>query len=151
MGNRNVLLVLLIFLGLSFCSARNDVESRKEFFNKIAKTQFNSFKLQFKKAYKSVDEEDMRFEIFRKNLKIIAKMNIESRGANNFGITQFSDLTPSEFSHLYLMPKRPTPEIDESKLLIKNYTGVNIPAEWDWRKDGLINGESCITHVYNQG
>jgi len=107
--------------------------------------------LKHKKAYKSTEEEEIRFSIFKKNLKRIAKMNLESKGGNNFGITQFSDLTISEFSHLYLMPKRPIPDITESSVLKTNYTNVKIPEQWDWRVDGLVNGVSCITPVKNQG
>jgi len=107
--------------------------------------------VKFKKSYKSVDEQTMRFRIFKDNMKRIAKLNLKSKGQNNFGVTKFSDLTPSEFSHLYLMPERPTPIIPAEKVLAKNYTGLTIPSAWDWRVNGLVNGVSCITAVYNQG
>jgi len=111
------------------------------------KTQFSAFKLKWAKNYKSDEEELMRFKIFKQNLKKIAQLNAVSK---NYGINQFTDLTSSEFSHLYLMPKRPAPEIHDDKLLNFNMTGA-APAEWDWRKDGLKNGVSAITPVYNQG
>jgi len=120
-------------------------------FENLAQNQYLSFKTKFNKVYKSDDEEKMRFTIFKNNLKRVAKMNLNSKGQNNFGVTKFSDLTPSEFSHLYLMPKRPSPEITADKVLEQNYTGVSIPAAWDWRTDGLKGGVSAITAVYNQG
>jgi len=116
----------------------------------FVQTQFESFKLKFAKRYKSDDEEAMRLKIFRKNLKKIANLNMNSLGQNNYAVTKFADLTPSEFSHMYLMPNRPIPEIKDEKVLIQNMS-VKLPTEWDWRKDGLKNGVSAITAVYNQG
>jgi C1A family cysteine protease len=123
----------------------------KQAFEKLSQTQFEAYKIKFAKKYKSVDEEAMRLKIFRQNLKRVAKMNMNTKGRNNFGITQFSDLTPSEFSHLYLMPHRPLPEIKPEQVLQFNKTAVNAPASWDWRTNGLRNGVSAITAVYNQG
>jgi len=119
--------------------------------DKFTTSQFQAFKVKFAKNYKSDDEESMRLRIFKSNLKRVAKMNLNSKGQNNFGVTQFSDLTPSEFSHLYLMPKRPTPIITDDQVLKVNKSAVDIPSAWDWRTDGLKNGQSCITAVYNQG
>jgi cathepsin F len=119
--------------------------------DQFIQTQFDAFKLKFGKSYKSVDEQTMRFKIFKSNLKRIARLNMNSLGQNNYGVNEFADLTPSEFSHMYLMPKRPTPEIKPEQVLVHNKSDVKLPSSWDWRKDGLINGKSCITPVYNQG
>merc|ERR1712232_143081 len=69
----------------------------------------------------------------------------------NFGVTKFADLTPSEFSHLYLMPKRPKPIIRDDQVLKMNKSIAGLPSAWDWRTDGLVNGVSAVTPVYNQG
>jgi C1A family cysteine protease len=125
--------------------------SAKSSFNTLAHTEFAVFKEKYNKEYKSVDEEFMRYRIFRKNLKRIAKLNLRSKGRNNFGVTKFTDLTPSEFSHMYLMPKRPKPVIREEDVLNFTTQAPELPAQWDWRTDGLKGGVSCITKVYNQG
>jgi len=122
----------------------------KQAFEKLSQTQFEAYKIKFAKKYKSSDEEQMRLKIFRQNLKRVAKMNLNTKGRNNFGVTQFSDLTPSEFSHLYLMPKRPIPEIKPEQVLQLN-NSLKAPASFDWRSQGLRNGVSCITAIYNQG
>jgi len=140
---------LLVLLALIVLAAA--APSKEQAFQKLAKSQFEAFKLKFVKKYKSDDEEKMRFKIFSQSLKRVAKMNMNTKGRNNFGVTQFSDLTPSEFSHMYLMPHRPLPEIKAEKVLQMNMTGVNVPSAWDWRVNGLVNGVSCITAVYNQG
>jgi cathepsin F len=139
-----LLIALLICVVCTF-AAKQDTE-------KFVQTQFESFKVKFMKNYKSNDEERMRFRIFKSNLKRIAKLNAESLGQNNYGITKFADLTPSEFSHMYLMPHRPLPEIRDDQVLdTSNLKNITLPAAWDWRKDGLRGGQSCITAVYNQG
>ena len=135
-------LIILLFALVFVAYAQQD----------FMQTQFNAYKIKFGKTYKSADEESMRFKIFKSNLKRIARMNMNSLGQNNYGLTQFADLTPSEFSHMYLMPKRPIPTIKPEQVMQnQNNTILGLPASWDWRKDGLIGGKSAITPVYNQG
>lgn len=142
--NKLVIVLLLAFVALA-CA--------KTSFSAVAKLKFDAFKLKYNKQYKSVDEEFMRYRIFRKNLKRVAKLNLKTNGRNNFGVTKFSDLTPSEFSHLYLMPKRPLPVKQPEQIMDpKEYLLPDgAPSSWDWRTNGLVNGVSAITPVYNQG
>jgi len=64
---------------------------------------FLRFMKDFNRNYKSKEEQNKRFGIFVDNLKIIKKLNIGD-GAS-YGINQFSDLSPAEFKHMYLMKK----------------------------------------------
>jgi len=114
--------------------------------------QFNLFKQEFDKTYKSPQEEKLRQKIFLQNFKKARTMTEQSKGATEYGVTQFSDLTADEFKHLYLN-KRGSSEIVEGKDLNLTYPDTKVPFFFDWRfvksKDGWDH--SCISGVYNQG
>jgi len=114
--------------------------------------QFSQFKSVFGKTYKSLAEENLRFRIFEGSLNITKRMTEESKGATQYGVTQFSDLTPHEFQHMYLMKKQPTFEIIPGKHLDFDHTKVEIKSFWDWRYVPSKTGysSSCISAVYNQ-
>merc|ERR1711887_92206 len=75
--------------------------------------QFAQFKEQFGKTYLSRAEHNLRFDIFKTNMKKIEEHN-KSGASWKMAMNQFSDLTQAEF---------------ESK---------DLPAEVDWRDHGVI-------------
>jgi Cathepsin propeptide inhibitor domain (I29) len=60
--------------------------------------------------YKSSFEERNRWNIFKLNVEKIRLMNLEEEGDAEFGVTQFSDMTESEFKSKVLMPPSPPKE-----------------------------------------
>jgi len=80
-------------------------------------------------------------------------MTEQTKGVTQFGVTQFSDITPEEFSHLYLMKKQPEFEVIQGKDLDFDYSKVEIRSFWDWRFVPKTSGwsASCVSPVYNQG
>jgi len=92
----------------------------------------------------------------KKNLLIAQDLTNRSEGKTQFGINQFSDLSPEEFRHSYLMPKgffnsRKAPN-KQFPYQLKN---VSMPegSIFDWRFPNPKTGYNgnCISPVYNQG
>jgi len=122
-------------------------------FKGTSEQQFSQFKTVFGRQYKSSAEEKLRFKIFSDSLVTAQRMTQESNGATQYGVTQFSDLTPEEFQHLYLMKQIPAHETVPGHELIVNNTN-DIPTFWDWRYVKVGNPTwdgSCVSAVYNQG
>lgn len=106
---------------------------------------FNAFKSDFHKTYDTEEEEKARFAVFVENLAVIDRRNLEelhNGGSSVHGVTQFSDLSPSEFKARYLLSlPRKAEDIRPTTKHIKPLTDeVNV----DWR--GVYT-----TPVKNQG
>ncbi|KAK6939403.1 Peptidase C1A, papain C-terminal [Dillenia turbinata] len=108
-----------------------------------AEHHFTLFKTKYGKTYSTREEHDYRFKVFKANLRR-AKINQKLDPTAVHGVTQFSDLTPSEFRWNYLgMRKglRLPVDAQEAPILPTN----DLPADFDWREKG------AVTPVKNQG
>merc|ERR1711981_1276025 len=108
-----------------------------------SKLQFAQFKEEFGKTYLTKAEHNLRFDIFKTNMKKMVEHN-KSGASWTKAMNQFSDLTEAEFESMYLggykrMPASPAGVATQSK------PAKDLPAEVDWRKEGVI------TDVKNQG
>jgi C1A family cysteine protease len=106
---------------------------------------FNEFKKKYGRSYVSVDEDNKRFQIFEQNMADAAARTARSKRAI-FGMTKFSDLTPAEFKHTYLM----NITFDRSALPVAPVWKANLqqlPSEFDWNDKGMVtavkNQEQC--------
>ncbi|CAN7108126.1 unnamed protein product [Brassica rapa subsp. narinosa] len=104
---------------------------------------FSLFKSKFGKVYASGEEHDYRFSVFKANLRR-ARRHQKMDPSARHGVTQFSDLTRSEFREKHLgvrggfkLPK------DANKAPI--LPTENLPEDFDWRDHG------AVTPVKNQG
>eukprot|EP01059_Diplonema_ambulator_P035673 TRINITY_DN84_c4_g1_i1.p1 TRINITY_DN84_c4_g1~~TRINITY_DN84_c4_g1_i1.p1 ORF type:complete len:362 (+),score=134.68 TRINITY_DN84_c4_g1_i1:82-1086(+) len=113
-----------------------------------ARAEFEAFKQQYKKAYKSAAEEEARFAAFKQSLARVA-----ASGNPAHGVTKFSDLTPEEFKRLYLgrpgMAEEGVKAWDGKCTACKRFPehmglGDNT-TDFDWRTKGAVTG------VKNQG
>ena len=86
------MLPALLFLGLVASTKANP------------RDQFEKFKVQTNKSYASIDEEELRFEVFQENLKKIAKHNSEGH-TWTMGVTKFADLTRFKLCRYYYRQK----------------------------------------------
>ena len=87
------LLIAVALIGLTAASVSRD-------------SQWEEFKLNFKKGYRSLEQESERKEIFMAKLDVIANHNVKfGAGLSTYkqGINQFSDLTFEEFQNTVLM------------------------------------------------
>ena len=86
------MLLALLFLGLVASTTANP------------RDQFEKFKVQTNKSYASIEEEELRFEVFQENLKKIAKHNSEGH-TWTMGVTKFADLTRFNLCRYYFRQK----------------------------------------------
>lgn len=105
-------------------------------------TEFNTFIQKYGKQY-SIEEYDLRFDIFRNNLDKIRKHNAEPHSWKMV-INQYADLTWEEFKRdrLGLRPilKHNTPNtLRVSHDLIRLNTQTTLPSSVDWRNKGVVN------------
>ncbi|GJT41966.1 cysteine proteinase 15A-like protein [Tanacetum coccineum] len=109
---------------------------------------FTLFKTKFKRTYKTQEEHDYRFTVFKANVRRAKRHQILDPTAQH-GVTKFSDLTPAEFKRTYLglnaggkgSNKLKLPA-DANKAPILPTNGL--PEEFDWREKG------AVTPVKNQ-
>lgn len=108
-----------------------------------AEHHFSFFKQKFGKSYASKEEHDHRFRVFKANLRRAQRHQALDPSATH-GVTQFSDLTPSEFrrSLLGLRGPRLGLPVDANKAPI--LPTDHLPADFDWREHG------AVTEVKNQ-
>jgi len=117
-------------------------------FTPSIEAEFNVFMIKYKKEYKTTEEYQKRFTVFKENVARASALDRKDPHAR-FGVTQFMDLSPEEFRRQYLMPGIGN-RVKEAMLASNPtiYKGENVgayPASFDWRSQGKI------TPVYNQG
>ena len=117
--------------------------SRESYFE----NEFAEFKAKFNKNYASLDEEAIRFDIFKENMNHYSKQK-KMISSYTVGVTQFSDLTPREFKDLYLGGYNNPSSIHTLNVKASERSYPNqkdLPESVDWREKG------AITDVKNQG
>jgi len=87
-------------------------------------------------------EYNYRYGVFRDNLALAEQMN-EQAGKKVYGVTKFMDLTPQEFSEMYLLPKGKIQQKDKEMTDLP--LPQDIPVRFDW------NDKNAVTPVYDQG
>lgn len=130
-------------------SKRNDLKEND------LKERFNQFKQRFNKRYDSAEEEEKRFETFKKNMKKADELTSNARRNNpysdiKFGFSPLADLTPLEFEDFYLgIVVDDSENFDSKKFTIRSKVnrlgGGSVPEAYDYRDD------DCISPVKNQG
>ncbi|CAF2129985.1 hypothetical protein HID58_012197 [Brassica napus] len=105
--------------------------------------QFTLFKSKYEKTYKNQVEHDHRFRVFKANVRR-ARRHQQLDPSAVHGVTQFSDVTPKEFSRKYLgLKRRFSLPNDTQKAAILPTS--ELPTDFDWREKG------AVTPVKNQG
>lgn len=80
--------------------SKREIKQETQYYS--LKQGFKQFMLTHKKQYKSKQEYNYRFKVFRDNMKYVQYLNDNELGTATYGITKFSDLTRQEFSETYL-------------------------------------------------
>lgn len=102
-----------------------------------AEHHFSLFKSKYGKIYASQEEHDHRLKVFKANLRRARRHQLLDPTAEH-GITQFSDLTPSEFRRTYLGLHKPRPKLNAQKAPILPTS--DLPEDFDWREKGAVTG-----------
>jgi cathepsin F len=133
---KGIIVVLVVaLLGSAFAASVED--------------QFTAFVHKFNKVYSSDAEYQQRLSVFRSNLALIKQKNAQARAQDlqvEFGVTQFTDMSPAEFKAKVLSktPAVPNPEWPVAPAYTDEQLAA-IPSTFDWREHG------AVTPVKNQG
>eukprot|EP01117_Protostelium_nocturnum_P004966 TRINITY_DN179_c0_g1_i1.p1 TRINITY_DN179_c0_g1~~TRINITY_DN179_c0_g1_i1.p1 ORF type:complete len:375 (-),score=129.17 TRINITY_DN179_c0_g1_i1:122-1195(-) len=120
------------------------VENSPEEFKNVM--QFGKFIKKFGKTYESKEELSKRYSNFKESLKRSSERNARAKGKTTYGMTKFSDLSPSEFKGTYLTARVPAKErIEGIQFMKPTIAPEALPANLDWRKKG------AVTPVKDQG
>jgi len=100
--------------------------------------EFSNFKLKYNKKYLNSSEEEMRFQIFTKNLQFIQNWNSNEKDKHVVAMNKFGDLTAIEFSKKYfsLNPEKLKKNQQQNFDVISNLQ--DIPTSVDWRTKGKV-------------
>lgn len=99
---------------------------------------FSLFKSKYRKTYATQEDHDYRFSVFKDNLRRANRHQLLDPSAVH-GVTEFSDLTPSEFQTQYLGLRRTLrlpSDAQSAPILPTN----DLPADFDWRDHGAVTG-----------
>jgi hypothetical protein len=80
------------------------------------KLLFKDFVKGYSKSYTNETEEEIRYSKFTETLSIIDSRNMKEKekgGSAVHGITKYSDMTPEEFSQVFLVAKASLEDVDE--------------------------------------
>ena len=118
-------------------------------------SQFLKFKDKFNKTYVNDNELEVRFKIFRNNLRDILNHNLDFNQNFTMGVNQFTDLTTDEFKLLYVSGLKTKSITNDENNILGSYgcqlytsnidTNINLPLSIDWREKG------AVTKVKDQG
>jgi C1A family cysteine protease len=106
-------------------------------------SHFMNFQERFSKKYNSIQEFELRFQIFRTNFREIITHNLDRSQNFTMGVNQFTDLTADEFKKLYITGLKADSGIYGCRTFASN--DKNAPVAIDWRDKGVV------TSVKDQG
>ena len=138
-----------LFGALALCACGAASAARLATLGKILgyeaeQSMWEKFKAEHGKAYSTVEEHDMRFGVFKQNLRRMAEVQKNDPTAEH-GVTVFADLTPEEFQAQYLGLAGDISAEQRAKRAAPELSTDDLPDEFDWREKG------AVTPVKNQG
>jgi len=101
-------------------------------------TEWENFKVNFGKQYRSLEEHQYRKDAFANNLEFVRRHNAEhALGLHTFtvGINKFSDMSGEEFKKQYLSPK-PLVDVPQKIKAVKG----DWPDSINWVEKGYVTG-----------
>lgn len=105
---------------------------------------FRKFQRKYERSYRTEHEKNMRYKVFKANMRKINELNRQEQGTAKYGVTEFSDLTTSEFKkHTGLLDR--LGESNHVGNAIAEIPDIVLPESFDWRD------KNVISNVKNQG
>ncbi|GAV88391.1 Peptidase_C1 domain-containing protein/Inhibitor_I29 domain-containing protein [Cephalotus follicularis] len=103
---------------------------------------YQSWLVKHGKTYNGLEEQDMRFEIFKDNLRFIDEHNSKNH-TYKVGLNIFADLTNEEYRAMYLGTRSDAKRrVTKSKNFSRRYaysSGDKLPGSVDWRELGAVS------------
>ncbi|KAI4324847.1 hypothetical protein MLD38_030299 [Melastoma candidum] len=95
------------------------------------------------KAYNGIGERDMRFEIFKDNLRFVDESNAVENRTYSLGMNKFADLTNEEYRAMFLGtrsdPRRRVAKATRASYRYAARHDDMLPSTVDWRARGAVN------------
>ena len=102
---------------------------------------FTKFQKRFQKVYKTIEDFETHFSIFKTNLETIFRHNENQTHSFTMGINQFTDLTPEEFKEQYLSGYKTS--TNKNSFACKPFYNDNnnniVPDSIDWTTKNVVN------------
>jgi C1A family cysteine protease len=108
-------------------------------------TQFIHFQDRFNKLYNTPEEYEIRFHIFRTNLRAIILHNLDETQTFTMGLNQFTDLTAEEFNSYHVATLKEDVVFTYNCKSFDTSGSSDLPLSVDWRTSG------AVTSVKDQG
>ncbi|XP_052200723.1 cysteine proteinase mucunain-like [Diospyros lotus] len=105
---------------------------------------FECWLVKHHRNFNALGEKQMRFQIFKDNLRFIDEHNAQNR-TYNLGLNRFADLTNEEYRSTYLGASRRRLSAAKKSHRYSPVAGEASPESWDWREKG------AVTPVKDQG
>ena len=105
--------------------------------------EFTNFQDSFGKKYETIQELELRFQVFRTNLRNIIIHNLDYSQNFTMSINQFTDLTPQEFKDQYIGGLKSS--LGSYGCSSFSSSDLGTPYSIDWRTKG------AVTSVKDQG
>lgn len=103
---------------------------------------FNKFMRKHKRFYAHEGEREMRLRVFRSNLFVIERLNFHEQGTAKYGITEFADMTSTEYKQrtgLLPIPHGQPTDSNDIKNPLANIPDIEVPRDFDWREKNVIS------------
>jgi KDEL-tailed cysteine endopeptidase len=107
--------------------------------------QFLNFQDRFRKKYETIKELEVRFQIFRENVRKIILHNLDHSQNFTMGINMFTDLTADEFKAQYVSGLKVDAEVGSFGCKSFSDSAVGAPESINWINNG------AVTSVKDQG
>src|SRR4051812_42347170 len=130
----NISSILLFILSSYFVFSKTEDEYKNE---------FKQFQKEKSKKYKSDNEKDARYKIFKQNYKKMEKLQSNPSLTYTLGVNSFFDLTEHEFQKNYLNLDIPFEDImvtlgEDTESTEGARLLQTIPTSLDWRTKGAV-------------
>eukprot|EP00494_Astrolonche_serrata_P031452 UN31721 len=105
---------------------------------------WNQFKTDYGRSYASPEEEQKRMEIFHSNVVLAKQRQADDMGTAEHGVTKFMDLTPNEFSAMFLgynstITSSPLPSWNGDCISCSRQPDMKtVPKSVDWTTMGAV-------------
>jgi len=96
--------------------------------------RFEEWQKKNNKSYATSEEKAQRFKNFISSVIRIEKKNANQTYGANYGLNQFSDMTPEEFRSTMLMKNKITPKHQPKVEVARQQWATAAPANFDWRQ-----------------